>query len=262
MVYDRVYTPAGKYCRRAPPLHFLTKIVSGVLTGTDPGERYIEKSGKFARSEPSFLRNFAATAGRFIDAERFLSGQSAWDKTLPADRSIYGPGRRREGRAWEGEPGDGGYNMGYRGGPTPGGEQGPSFYYPGSHRGSQPSLLSVRFSATLFLSSLSPVSFRETFSLPPPCSLLFFLLLFLLYFLLYILPTPVLLLLPSFFPPSSPSTPIVVSILFPSVFRFIRFRTSFSRSFPPVCRRADRCEYFYEIIFFGMNGARDSERMR
>jgi len=28
--------------------------------------------------------------------------------------------------------------MGYRGGPTPGGEQGPSFYYPGSHDGSQP----------------------------------------------------------------------------------------------------------------------------
>lgn len=28
--------------------------------------------------------------------------------------------------------------MGYRGGPTPRGEQGPSFYYPGSHDGSQP----------------------------------------------------------------------------------------------------------------------------
>lgn len=236
MVYDRVYTPAGKYCRRAPPLHFLTKIVSAVLTGTDPGDSYIEKSGKFARSEPSFLRNFAATADRFIDAERFLSGQSAWDKTLPADRSIYGPGRRREGRAWEGEPGDGGYNMGYRGGPTPGGEQGPSFYYPGSHRGSQPSLLvdpPPRFFSSIFsLLSLSPVSFRETFSLPSPCSLLSS--------------------SSSSFSSSSSHCPPAFTVLSPShpstlphrrrvhsvslCFSFHMF-SDFFRSFPPVCRR-------------------------
>lgn len=140
MVYDRVYTPAGKYCRRAPPLHFLTKIHSGPKTAAHPSGEYIENSGKFRRTWPPILRNFGQTRGLRIDAERFLSGRSAWDKTVPADRSIYGQGRRREGRAREGEPRDGGYNMGYRGGPTPGGEQGPSFYYPGSHRGSQPSL--------------------------------------------------------------------------------------------------------------------------
>lgn len=140
MVYDRVYTPMGKYCRRALPLDFLTKFISTRKTKADPADTYIEKSVKFTGTWPPFLRNFATTADPRIDSERFLSEQSAWDKTLPADRSIYGQGRRREGRDWKGEPGDGGYNMGYRGGPTPGGEQRPSFYYPGSHRGSQPPL--------------------------------------------------------------------------------------------------------------------------
>lgn len=174
MVYDRVYTPARKYCRRAPPLDFLTKIVSTAKTGAHRADSYIENSGKFAATCPPFLRNFAATPRPRIDAKRFLSGQSARDKTLPADRSIYGPGRRREGRAWEGEPGDGGYNMGYRGGPTPGGEQGPSFYYPGSHRGSQPSLSPLR--APLFLLASSSDHHHDhrttttttTTTVPPP----------------------------------------------------------------------------------------------
>lgn len=140
VVYDRVYTPAGKYCRRAPPLDFLTKIVCDRKQRADPAAAYIENSGKFRGATPPFLRNFSGAGRPRIDADRFLSGRTARDKTLPADRSIYGQGRRREGRAREVEPGDGGYNMGYRGGPTPGGEQGPSFYYPSSHRGSQPSL--------------------------------------------------------------------------------------------------------------------------
>lgn len=156
MVYDRVYTPARKYCRRAPPHDILTKIVSKVKTLGGGIDRYMENSGKLRLIWPPFFINFKVGSRRGIEGGRFLSGQSGRDKTVPADRSIYGPGRRREGRGWEGEAGDGGYNMGYRGGPTPGGEQGPSFYYPGSHRGSQPSSLRVlcsssRVSSTSFL---------------------------------------------------------------------------------------------------------------
>lgn len=67
-----------------------------------------------------------------------------------------------------------GYNMGYRGGPTPRGEQGPSFYYPGSHSGSQPSEKLVPFSTVLFFLCFSLFLFLSRF-----LSLFFFLFQFL-----------------------------------------------------------------------------------
>lgn len=68
--------------------------------------------------------------------------------------------------------------MGYRGGPTPGGEQGPSFYYPGSHRGSQPSSLRASTLASSFRrrrrrrrpTSSSSSSCSSLPSLSPPLS--------------------------------------------------------------------------------------------
>lgn len=98
MVYDRVYTPPRKYCRRAPPLDFLAKILFAGKFAAQVTARYIENSQKFSATQPSFLRNFGHAAHPQIDSVGFLSGATSPDKTLPADRSIYGQGRRREGR--------------------------------------------------------------------------------------------------------------------------------------------------------------------
>lgn len=61
--------------------------------------------------------------------------------------------------------------MGYRGGPTPRGEQGPSFYYPGSHDGSQPwpNLIFSRTSGSL-ARSRSRVSFSVNIRVRPICT--------------------------------------------------------------------------------------------
>lgn len=98
MVYDRVYTPPRKYCRRAPPLDFLAKILFAGKSAAQVGARYIENLQKFPAAQPPFLRNFGHAGRRQIDSIGFLSGATSPDKTLPADRSIYGQGRRREGR--------------------------------------------------------------------------------------------------------------------------------------------------------------------
>lgn len=58
VVYDRVYTSAGKYCRRAPPHDILTKIVSKVKTRGGGIDRYIENSGKLRLIWPPFFINF------------------------------------------------------------------------------------------------------------------------------------------------------------------------------------------------------------
>lgn len=71
------------------------------------------------------------------------------------------------------ERGDGGYNMGYRGGPTPRGEQGPSFYYPGSHDGSQPwpNLIFSRMSDSLARSHSRGVQvFSVNIRVRPTCT--------------------------------------------------------------------------------------------
>lgn len=62
VVYDRVYTPPPKYCRRAPPLDFLAKILFAGKSGVQVAGRYIENSQKFPGARPSFLRNFGRAA--------------------------------------------------------------------------------------------------------------------------------------------------------------------------------------------------------
>lgn len=103
VVYDRVYTPPPKYCRRAPPLDFLAKILFAGKSAVQVAARYIKNSRKFPAAGPPFLRNFGRAADPQIDSTGFLSGPTSPDKTLPADRSIYGQGRRREGRTRRGE---------------------------------------------------------------------------------------------------------------------------------------------------------------
>lgn len=98
MVYDRVYTSPRKYCRRAPPLDFLAKILFATKSVAHADAAYIENSRKFRAARPPFLRNFGHAPRPQIDSTGFLSGAAGSDKTLPADRSIYGQGRRREGR--------------------------------------------------------------------------------------------------------------------------------------------------------------------
>jgi len=85
------------------------------------------------------------------------SGRSEYIRPGAAARgtSVRGGGRER---------GDGGYNMGYRGGPTPRGEQGPSFYYPGSHDGSQPWPNLILSRGSSHVSSRAKVSRKHVFA--------------------------------------------------------------------------------------------------
>lgn len=92
--------------------------------------RYIENSEKFPPARPSFLRNFKHAVRPQIYFVGFLSGATSPDKTLPADRSIYGQGRRREGRTRGGKgenEGMGGTIWVIEGAPPPGESRGPHF---------------------------------------------------------------------------------------------------------------------------------------
>lgn len=139
-----------------------------------PGDRALyRKFAKILRRTTTIFEKFRtrdSPVDRFdrISLWRDEPGQNS------SGRSEYiRPGAAARGTNVGGEErGDGGYNMGYRGGPTPRGEQGPSFYYPGSHDGSQPwpNLIFSRTSADSLARSHSRVTFSVNIRVRLTCT--------------------------------------------------------------------------------------------
>ena len=111
MVYDRVYTPPGKYCRRAPPLPFREKIHFDPGPVSDRPRFGTKKRGKFRPPQPPISANLGVRLGLIIKGVRFPSGCGAAGQNDPGRReseraraaaaaasSIYGQGRREEGK--------------------------------------------------------------------------------------------------------------------------------------------------------------------
>lgn len=106
MVYDRVYTPPGKYCRRAPPLGFREKIRLRPGPRSESHATRFKKRGKFAPTQPPILANLGGPPRLIIKAARFPSGRGRAGQNEPgraeaaaAASSIYGQGRRARASA-------------------------------------------------------------------------------------------------------------------------------------------------------------------